>query len=108
MRQSGMLAAAGLHALDHHVARLSDDHARAARLADGLRGIDGVAVAAQQTNMVFIDVAADRLRALAAHLDAHGVRASIGYLPSVRLVTHLDIDDAALERAIAVFRAFRA
>jgi threonine aldolase len=56
--------------------------------------------------MVFIDVAAERLRALAAHLDAHAVRASIGYLPSVRLVTHLDIDDAALARAIAVFRAF--
>lgn len=108
MRQSGLLAAAGLHALDHHVARLADDHARAARLAEGLRGIDGIAVAGQYTNMVFIDVAADRLRALATHLDAHGVRASIGYLPSVRLVTHLDIDDAALERAIQVFRAFRA
>src|SRR5690606_16489256 len=84
MRQSGVLAAAGLHALDHHVARLADDHARAARLADGLRGIDGIAVAAQHTNMVFIDVAPDRLRALAGHLDAHGVRASIGYLPQVR------------------------
>lgn len=108
MRQAGLLAAAGLHALDHHVARLADDHARAARLAEGLRGIDGIAVAAQHTNMVFIDVAAERLRALAAHLDAHGVRASIGYLPSVRLVTHLDIDDAALDRAIGVFRAFRA
>lgn len=108
MRQSGVLAAAGLHALDHHVARLADDHARAARLADGLRGIDGITVAAQHTNMVFIDVAADRLRALAAHLDVHGVRASIGYLPNIRLVTHLDIDDAALDKAIAVFRAFRA
>ena len=108
MRQSGMLAAAGLHALDHHVARLADDHARAARLAEGLHGLDGIEVAAQHTNMVFIDVASDRLRALAAHLDAHGVRASIGYLPNVRLVTHLGIDDAALERAIEVFRAFRA
>lgn len=108
MRQAGLLAAAGLYALDHHVARLADDHARAARLAEGLRGIDGIVVAGQYTNMVFIDVAADRLRALAAHLDAHDVRASIGYLPSVRLVTHLDIDDAALERAIQVFRAFRA
>ena len=106
MRQSGVLATAGLHALDHHVARLADDHARAARLAEGLRGIDGIAVAGQHTNMVFIDVAADRLRALATHLDAQGVRASIGYLPNVRLVTHLDIDDAALERAIEVFRAF--
>ncbi|HEY0231764.1 MAG TPA: low-specificity L-threonine aldolase [Dokdonella sp.] len=107
MRQSGLLAAACLHALDHHVARLADDHARAERLAAGLRGIDGIAVAGQHTNMVFIDVAAERLRALAEHLRAHDVRASIGYLPTVRLVTHLDIDDAAIARAIEVFRAFR-
>jgi len=106
MRQSGMLAAAGLHALDHHVERLAEDHARAARLAEGLRGVAGIAVAGQHTNMVFIDVEAARLRALAAHLEAHGVRASIGYLPTVRLVTHLDVDDAAIARAIEVFRAF--
>jgi threonine aldolase len=106
MRQSGVLAAAGLHALDHHVARLADDHARAERLADGLRGIEGITVVAQHTNMVFIDVAAERLRALDAHLRAHHVRASIGYLPTVRLVTHLDIDDAAIAQAIEVFRAF--
>ena len=106
MRQSGILAAAGLHALDHHVARLADDHARAATLAQGLRGIDGIHVIAQHTNMVFIDVARERLRALDAHLRAHGVRASIGYLPTVRLVTHLDIDDAGIEQAVAAFRGF--
>ncbi len=105
MRQSGILAAAALYALDHHVARLADDHARAARLGAGLRGIAGITVVSQSTNMVFIDVDAARLRALEAHLQAHGVRASIGYLPSVRLVTHLDIDDAAIDRAIEVFRA---
>lgn len=113
LRQSGILAAAGLYALDHHVARLADDHARAARLADGLRGIDsdgihGVRVVAQHTNMVFIDVDAARLRALDAHLKTHDVRASIGYLPNVRLVTHLDVDDAGIERAVEVFRAFAA
>lgn len=107
MRQSGLLAAAGLHALDHHVARLADDHARAARLAEGLRGIEGIVVAGQYTNMVFIDVAAECLGALAAHLSRHDVRASIGYLPSVRLVTHVDIDDAALTRAIEVLQAFK-
>ncbi|NCT66576.1 MAG: low-specificity L-threonine aldolase [Rhodanobacteraceae bacterium] len=106
MRQAGILAAAGLYALDHHVARLADDHARAARLAAGLDGIADIRVIGQFTNMVFIEVAAERLRALDAHLKAHDVRASIGYLPSVRLVTHLDIDDAAIERAIEVFRAF--
>ncbi len=108
MRQSGSLAAAGLHALDHHVERLADDHARAMRLADGLRGIDAIRVTAQHTNMVFIDVDTTQLRALDAHLRTHGVRASIGYLPSVRLVTHLDIDDRAIEQAIAAFRAFAA
>lgn len=107
MRQTGILAAAGLFALDHHVARLADDHARAKRLADGLRDAPAIRVDAQHTNMVFIEVAADRLRALAAHLDAHAVRASIGYLPQVRLVTHLDIDDAGIDHAIAVFNAFK-
>jgi threonine aldolase len=106
MRQCGVLAAACLHALDHHVARLADDHARAERLADGLRGLPGIDVVAQHTNMVFIDVAVDRLRALDAHLRAHDVRASIGYLPTVRLVTHLDIDDASITRAIEVFKTF--
>ncbi len=106
LRQSGLLAAAGLYALDHHVERLADDHARAARLAEGLRGAAGITAVAQHTNMVFIDVDAGRLRALDEHLRAHGVRASIGYLPTVRLVTHLDIDDAAIERAAEVFRAF--
>jgi threonine aldolase len=106
MRQSGIIAAACLHALDHHVERLAEDHARAERLAEGLRGIDGLIVAGRFTNMVFIDVPADRLCALDAHLREAGVRASIGYLPSVRLVTHLDIDDAGIERAVEVFRQF--
>ncbi|MEO7063177.1 MAG: low-specificity L-threonine aldolase [Dokdonella sp.] len=104
MRQSGILAAAALYALDHHVTRLAEDHARAARLAAGLRGIDGITVVSQSTNMVFIDVDPGRLRALEAHLQAHGVRASIGYLPNVRLVTHLDVDDAAITHAIEVLR----
>jgi threonine aldolase len=106
MRQSGILAAAGLYALDHHVARLADDHARAERLAEGLRHIDSIEVQGRFTNMVFIDVPSERLRALDAHLREAGVRASIGYLPSLRLVTHLDIDDAAVEYAIEVFTAF--
>lgn len=106
MRQSGILAAAALHALDHHVARLADDHARAARLADGLRTLPGLTVNAQHTNMVFIDVPVERLVALDGHLRGQGIRASIGYLPSVRLVTHLDIDDAAIGRALEGFASF--
>ena len=107
LRQAGILAAAGVYALDHHVARLAEDHARAERLAEGLRDAASVRVDACHSNMVFIEVPADRLQALAAHLDAHGIRASIGYLPQVRLVTHLDIDDAGIDRAIHVFQSFK-
>ena len=106
MRQSGMLAAAGRHALEHHVERLAEDHRRARRLAEGLHGIPGLAVTGCHTNMVFIDVPHERLRALDAHLRAAGVRASIGYLPTVRLVTHLDIDDWAIEHALGAFARF--
>lgn len=105
-RQAGSLAAACLHAFDHHVGRLADDHARAAHLADGLRGLPGLAVSAQHTNMVFIDVPTERLAAFKAHLDASGIRMSIGYLPQIRMVTHLDIDDAGIARTLAAFRAF--
>lgn len=106
MRQSGMLAAACLHALDHHVERLTDDHARAARLAEGLRAASGISVLGQHTNMVFFETPAQHLPALRRHLEAHGILASIGYLPSVRLVTHLDIDDAAIARTITAFQEF--
>src|SRR5688572_10272357 len=106
MRRAGLLAAACLYALDHNVARLADDHRRAAQLAEGLNGIDGVRVAAHHTNMVFIDVVADRLDAFRKHMDAAGVRMSIGYTPRIRMVTHLDIDDAAIARTIEAFRSF--
>ncbi len=106
MRQSGILAAAGLYALDHHVERLAEDHARAHALAAGLREIKNLTVQACHTNMVFIDVPSARLRELDQHLNDNGVGASIGYLPSVRLVTHLDIDDAAIDRAVEVLARF--
>lgn len=105
-RQAGMLAAAAQYALDHHVARLADDHARAVNLATGLGDIPGVRLLGQHTNMVFIDVPADRLRELDVHLRGAGVRISIGYLPTLRLVTHLDVDDEGVARTVAAFRAF--
>lgn len=105
-RQAGLLAAAGIHALDHHVTRLADDHRRAAYLAACLREIPGVALLGQHTNMVFVDVPAARLRALDEHLRAAGIRISIGYLPTLRLVTHLDVDDAGIERVVQAFRQF--
>ncbi|MEP7185736.1 MAG: low-specificity L-threonine aldolase [Rhodanobacter sp.] len=105
-RQAGMLAAAGLHALDHHVERLADDHRRAAYMAGCLREIGGFDLLGQYTNMVFIDVPEARLRELDAHLQQAGIRISIGYLPTLRLVTHLDIDDDGVERTIEAFRRF--
>ncbi len=105
-RQAGILAAGGLFALDHHVARLADDHRRAAYLAGCLREIAGVDLLGQYTNMVYVDVPTDRLRDLDAHLRAAGIRISIGYLPTLRLVTHLDIDDAGIERVVQAFRDF--
>jgi threonine aldolase len=106
-RQAGMLAAAAMHALDHHVARLAEDHARASRLADALGAIDGLTLQGCHTNMVFVDVPASRLQDLAKHMATHGIRLSIGYLPSIRLVTHLDIDDEGVERTVDAFRSFR-
>lgn len=107
MRQAGLLAAGALHALDHHVARLADDHARAARLADGLRSA-GFPVSAQHTNMVFVDVPIERQPELEAHLFEAGILISTGYLPQVRLVMHLHVDDAAIERTLAAFEGFGA
>ena len=109
MRQAGILAAAGLHALDHHVARLAEDHARAARLAEALRGVAGIDVAAQHTNMVFIEVPAARLEALKR---AHGCRARCACRSAtcrrVRMVLHLDVDDAGVQRTVAALRGFAA
>lgn len=106
MRQAGLLAAAASHALDHHVARLAEDHARAARIAEGLQGADGVRVVAQHTNMVFIDVPVERHDALRRALDAARIRVSIGYTPAIRLVTHLDVDDEGVARVVETLRAF--
>jgi threonine aldolase len=105
-RQAGLLAAAASYALDHHVARLADDHARAATLAAGLGEIPGVKLLGHFTNMVFVDVQADRLRELDVHLREAGVRISVGYLPTLRLVTHLDIDDEGIARTVDAFRRF--
>lgn len=102
MRQSGVLAAAALHALDHHVARLADDHANAKRLAEGLQGLRGVSVAAPQTNIVFVDLAPDKPADIVARLAARGVLATGLY--KLRLVTHLDVNREDIERALPILR----
>ena len=104
MRQAGILAAAGLYALDHHVARLAEDHRNAERLADGLRTL-GLPVE-QHTNMVFVSVDPGSAAALAAHLGERHIRVLPG--ARMRLVTHLDVDAPGIERALAAFRSFYA
>ena len=104
MRQAGIVAAAGVYALDHHVDRLADDHARARRLAEGWEAA-GLPVDLDQveTNFVQVDVGAlglDQADALARLRDA-GVGLSSTIHPTiVRAVTHLDVDDDAIDRAI--------
>ena len=102
MRQAGMLAAAALHALDHHVERLADDHRLAQRLADGLAVVPGVTVEPPQTNIVFVDVSPERAAGLLDHLKTRGVWATGLY--RLRFVTHLDVDEAGVDRAIAAVR----
>lgn len=102
MRQAGVLAAAAIHALDHHVERLADDHALAKRLAEGLAGLPGLSVEPPQTNIVFADLRGSRADGLMAHLKARGVLATGLY--RLRFVTHLDIDAAGIDRAIAAVR----
>ena len=104
LRQAGLLAACALHALDHHVERLADDHANAQRLADGLRSMQGLTVRSAETNIVFVDVADGHGPALLEHLKAHGVLAT--GLIGLRFVTHLDVDVAGIDRAIHVVRGF--
>jgi len=104
LRQAGLLAAAADYALDHHVARLADDHALARRLADGLARIPGITVVAPDTNIVFAEVAGGRGEALLAHLKDRGVLAT--GLIGLRFVTHLDVDAAGVDRAIAAVAEF--
>ncbi|WP_066334498.1 low-specificity L-threonine aldolase [Azohydromonas lata] len=104
MRQVGVLAAAADHALTHHVERLADDHALAARLARGLSGLPGLRVKMPQTNIVFVDVEGGRGEALLEHLRSRGVLAT--GLIGLRFVTHLDVDAAGVDRAIAAAREF--
>lgn len=103
LRQAGVLAAAALHALDHHVDRLAQDHANARALADGISGLPGLTVEPPQSNMVFVDVAPERATGLVDRLRDRGVLATGLY--RLRFVTHLDVDSAAIARAIAEIRA---
>ena len=107
MRQAGGLAAAAMHALDHHVEQLARDHALAKHLAEQLMGIEGLQVEAPQTNIVFVDLtgaAKARSADLLQHLADCGIQATGLY--RLRFVTHLDVDAEGLDRAAAAIRQF--
>ncbi|WP_433731867.1 threonine aldolase family protein [Actinoplanes sp. CA-051413] len=106
MRQVGILAAAGQHALDHHLTRLADDHARARRLAEALEPL-GVARAAEvRTNLVLLDLTKSALDApsLVAAAAERGVLMGAMLPRTARLVTHLDVTDDDIDVAITVLR----
>jgi threonine aldolase len=103
MRQAGVLAAAGLYALEHHVKRLAEDHENAEYLAAGLHRL-GLAVEAPQTNIVFVDIPDEQVSALRAHLAERGILASIA--PLTRLATHLDAPRAKIEAVLQAFREY--
>ena len=103
MRQAGVLAAAGHYALEHHVARLAEDHANAEYLAQGLRAA-GLVVEPPQTNMVYVQIPAQHLAGLRAHIARQGILATIS--ARTRLVTHLDLSRASIGRAISAFRDY--
>ena len=102
MRQAGYLAAAGLYALDHHVQRLAEDHANAEYLAQGLRAA-GFTVEPVHTNMVYLQIGdkADAIKAFAAE---RGIKLSAA--ARLRMVTHMDVSRAQIDRVIATFVEF--
>jgi threonine aldolase len=102
MRQSGVIAAAGLYALENNVERLAEDHRNAEKLAKGLREL-GLEVQLN-TNMALAKVSPDQAAGLGEHLKRQGVLV----LPRapMRLVTHLDVDAAGVERALSAFKTF--
>nr|WP_298147888.1 low-specificity L-threonine aldolase [uncultured Pseudomonas sp.] len=102
MRQAGVLAAAGLYALQHQVARLADDHANAERLASGLREL-GYAVEPVQSNMVYAQVG-DRAGALKAFCAERGIKLIAA--PRLRMVTHMDVSAEDIGQVLEAFAAF--
>ena len=106
MRQAGILAAAGIYALENHIERLAEDHDNAALLARELGKIDELSVEYQaaQTNMVFMEMAEGVSEQLGIHLKENGIIISKG--PRVRLVTHMDVNRDDILQTVAAIRSF--
>jgi threonine aldolase len=107
MRQAGFLAAAATYALEHNIERLAQDHALAKRLAAAFEKIDGATVDPVHSNIVFVDLngpAKAKAAGLLEHLKQHGILATGLY--RLRFVTHLDVDAAAVERAVQVIERY--
>lgn len=103
MRQAGVLAAAGLYALQHQVQRLAEDHAKAAHMGEALTDL-GYSVEPVQTNMVYVQLGEDA-GAIKAFMAERGI--AVTAAPRLRLVTHLDVGSEGIERVIEAFDAFR-
>lgn len=107
MRQAGILAAAMDYALDNNVERLQVDHDNAKRLADGLRAIDGIRILSNDTNMLFLELPSQELGVqLARNLAEQGVTVIGG--KTMRLVTHLDVTAADVDKVVGLVREFLA
>jgi threonine aldolase len=107
MRQAGIIAAGGVYALRHHVKRLAEDHANARRLAEGLARLPGIRLDAStiETNIVFFELTGSLTASAAVErMLARGVRMGALGARTIRAVTHLDVDGAGIERALAVAR----
>ena len=106
MRQAGILAQAGLYALDHNIERLQQDHDHARLLAEGLQMIDplGVEYGLEQTNMVFVTLPEEAVGRLQAHLKDNGVLVASGR--RVRLVTHLDVSEEDVRTVVCLAQQF--
>jgi threonine aldolase len=102
MRQSGILTAAGLWALEHNLGRLAEDHANAKRLASGLTGHPGVRPLPPDTNIVMLDLVRDMADAVIPKLAERGVLVTAFGPKRLRAITHLDVSDKDIERAVQV------
>jgi threonine aldolase len=105
MRQSGILAAAALHALDTHLARLAEDHANAKAFADAVDGPAGARVVRPDTNIIMIDLPAGMTSGdVVTRAKAAGALITPWSPSRIRAVTHLDADRSAVTRAAAIVR----